>query len=62
MMQAEKGHVPLLLLDEVAAHLDDRRRGQLLAFLAEMGGQVFLTGTEAHVFDAFRGAARFYRL
>ncbi len=50
MMQAEKGFVPVLLLDEVAAHLDDDRRLQLFGFLRALGGQVFVTGTEARIF------------
>ncbi len=50
MMRAEKGFVPALLLDEVAAHLDDARRVQLFACLRALGGQVFVTGTDAAVF------------
>lgn len=50
MMQSEKGFVPVLLLDEVAAHLDDDRRLQLFGFLRALGGQVFVTGTEARIF------------
>ncbi len=50
MMRAEKGFVPVLLLDEVAAHLDDARRVQLFACLRALGGQVFVTGTDAAVF------------
>lgn len=50
MMQAEKGFVPLLLLDEVAAHLDDARRAQLFAHLKALDGQVWLTGTDAAIF------------
>lgn len=50
LMQAETGHMPLLLLDEVCAHLDDARRAQLFGFFQDMKGQVFLTGTEAAAF------------
>lgn len=50
MMRAEKGFVPALLLDEVAAHLDDARRVQLFACLRALGGQVFVTGTDPAVF------------
>jgi len=50
------GRHPVLLLDEVAAHLDPRRRAAL--FDALMGkGQVWMTGTEAALFDELRGAA-----
>ena len=41
---------PILLLDEVAAHLDPQRRAALFDKLAERGGQVWLTGTEPDLF------------
>lgn len=59
MMRDEKGFVPLLLLDEVAAHLDDNRRAQLFAHLLSLGGQVWLTGTDAALFSALEDAAVF---
>lgn len=43
---------PILLLDEIAAHLDPRRREALFDRLAAGGGQVWLTGTEAEPFAA----------
>jgi DNA replication and repair protein RecF len=46
------GRPPLLLLDEVAAHLDPGRRAALLDRLSAQGGQVWMTGTEAGLFDA----------
>ena len=46
---------PLLLLDEVAAHLDPLRRAALYDRLAGQGGQAWLTGTEAALFDAMPG-------
>lgn len=53
-------HAPLLLLDEVAAHLDPRRRALLLERLAAGGGQVWMTGTEPALFvDAPADASRF---
>ena len=45
------GMVPVLLLDEGAAHLDERRRAALYGALAELGGQAFLTGTGPELFD-----------
>jgi DNA replication and repair protein RecF len=45
------GRRPILLLDEVAAHLDSRRRGALFERLESGGGQVWLTGTEQALFD-----------
>ncbi|UVO54960.1 DNA replication/repair protein RecF [Sphingomonas sp. SUN039] len=46
------GRRPLLLLDEVAAHLDPVRRTALFDRLATGGGQVWLTGTEREPFEA----------
>ncbi len=45
------GQPPVLLLDEVAAHLDPSRRAALFARLADRG-QVWMTGTEDALFDA----------
>jgi hypothetical protein len=44
------GDLPLLLLDEVTAHLDQRRREQLLEDLADLGAQCWLTGTDEALF------------
>ncbi|MDB5704306.1 MAG: replication/repair protein RecF [Sphingomonas bacterium] len=44
------GRAPVLLLDEVAAHLDPTRRAALFDRLAGKG-QVWMTGTEASLFD-----------
>lgn len=43
---AAKGRATVLLLDEVAAHLDPDRRAALFARLTESGAQVWMTGTE----------------
>jgi DNA replication and repair protein RecF len=51
------GHAPILLLDEVAAHLDPARRAALFARLAGRG-QVWMTGTEPALFDAVDAATR----
>lgn len=62
MMQAQYGFVPLILLDEVAAHLDEARRAQLFAHLRALNGQIWLTGTDEGVFSALEGDARMVRL
>jgi DNA replication and repair protein RecF len=46
------GRAPLLLLDEVAAHLDGVRRAALYDEIAGLGAQAVMTGTEADLFDA----------
>jgi len=50
------GRHPVLLLDEVAAHLDPRRRAALFEALAGKG-QVWMTGTEAALFAELHGDA-----
>jgi DNA replication and repair protein RecF len=47
-----QGRRPVLLLDEVAAHLDPARRAALLERLILRGGQAWMTGTERGPFDA----------
>jgi len=59
---AEEGGVPVLLLDEVAAHLDEARRAALYEALIGLGGQVWLTGTEIDLFRPLGGRAEFYNV
>lgn len=55
-----RGRPPLLLLDEVAAHLDPARRLALFERLADTGSQVWMTGTEAALFDGIADATRLH--
>lgn len=57
-----RGQRPVLLLDEVAAHLDPLRRGALYERLAGQGGQAWLTGTEAALFDNMPGPVTRFRI
>jgi DNA replication and repair protein RecF len=52
-----RGVRPILLLDEVAAHLDPARRAALFDRLAAGGGQVWMTGTEMTLFASAPGDA-----
>jgi DNA replication and repair protein RecF len=55
------GKPPLLLLDEVAAHLDAARRADLFARLAATGSQVWMTGTDPALFESVgQGAMRLF--
>lgn len=56
---ADRGSPPILLLDEVAAHLDAERRGVLFDRLAALGGQAWLTGTDRALFAALEDRAHF---
>jgi DNA replication and repair protein RecF len=51
------GFAPVLLLDEVVAHLDPNRRLALYAALAEVGAQVFMTGADPAAFADVAGRA-----
>ena len=53
-----EGPSPILLLDEAAAHLDADRRAALFDELCALGGQAWLTGTEAFLFEAFGDRAQ----
>lgn len=53
---------PLVLMDEVAAHLDAGRRARLFERLTRAGGQAWLTGTDAALFQALGPAAQHYRV
>jgi DNA replication and repair protein RecF len=59
LQRAVRGEPPLLLLDEVAAHLDAPRRAALFEVLAGLDGQAWITGTDAALFTPLNGAARF---
>ncbi|RUW90999.1 DNA replication/repair protein RecF [Mesorhizobium sp. M7A.F.Ca.US.010.02.1.1] len=53
------GMTPILLLDEIAAHLDSRRRTALFSILEELNCQAFMTGTDAALFSSLQGRAQF---
>jgi len=59
LQQAMRGEPPLLLLDEIAAHLDMGRRAALFETLARLQTQAWLTGTDAALFAPLRGHAQF---
>jgi DNA replication and repair protein RecF len=54
------GFAPVLLLDEVIAHLDPARRSALFAALAGLGGQVFLSGADPAAFAEIRAQAEVF--
>ena len=60
LVAEQRGARPVLLLDEVAAHLDPLRREALFARLHAGGGQVWMTGTEDLPFAGADPASRFH--
>jgi DNA replication and repair protein RecF len=61
-LAADHGAAPVLLLDEVAAHLDAGRRAALFAEVTALGAQAFLTGTGAELFDGLAGRAQAFEV
>lgn len=60
--RAQKDRKPILLLDEVAAHLDKGRRAALIEELLSLETQVFMTGTDASLFEAFNSRAQMFEV
>lgn len=54
-----QGFAPVLLLDEVAAHLDDVKREALLEKLRELQVQAWITSTDPELFSSLTGEALF---
>lgn len=52
------GETPVILLDEIAAHLDETRREALFEVLADLGAQAFMTGTDEAVFAPLGNGAQ----
>ncbi len=59
LVAARRGAPPIVLLDEVAAHLDPHRRAALFDRL-QGRGQVWMTATEASLFEGIGTASRFH--
>jgi DNA replication and repair protein RecF len=52
------GAAPVLLLDEIAAHLDEHRRAALFGAVLDLGAQAWMTGTDDHLFAALGARAQ----
>lgn len=52
------GGAPILLLDEIAAHLDATRRAALAGEILALGAQAWMTGTDISLFEAFGSHAQ----
>ena len=60
LQSLDAGAVPLLLLDEVAAHLDEHRRDALFEEITAMGAQAWMTGTDPNLFSSLGAAAQYF--
>ncbi len=53
------GETPIVLLDEIAAHLDETRRAALFSLLGDLGCQTLMTGTDVSMFAPLGVGAQF---
>jgi DNA replication and repair protein RecF len=56
------GVIPVLLLDEVVAHLDVTRRLELFEEICQIGAQTWMTGTDSSLFTGLEGKAQYYQV
>lgn len=56
------GFAPILLLDEIAAHLDAPRRAALFDRIDALGCQAWMTGTDRALFEALENRAMFFQI
>ncbi len=54
------GFAPILLLDEIAAHLDSKRRSALFDMIDDLGCQAWMSGTDDELFDALGKRANYF--
>lgn len=62
LIRQRRARPPVLLLDEIGAHLDEPRRAALFAMLEAGGAQAFLTGADPALFASLPGCAQHYHL
>ncbi len=60
LSRAKGGLAPLLLLDEIAAHLDVLRRAALFEEIHTLSAQAWMTGTDLSLFDAWGSRAQIF--
>ena len=58
----DKGFPPVLLLDEVVAHLDDIKREALLEKIRDLNVQAWITSTDASLFESMRDCSQFFEI
>ena len=62
LRKQEFGSAPILLLDEIAAHLDEMRRSSLFDLLRDLESQIWMTGTDSSSFAAILSRGEFYNI
>ncbi|MGB2016033.1 MAG: DNA replication/repair protein RecF [Candidatus Puniceispirillum sp.] len=62
LQERRLGRPPIMLLDDVAAHLDAKRRSALFEALHDLGGQSWFSGSDASLFEGIGKAAQFMKI
>jgi DNA replication and repair protein RecF len=62
LTERQEGAAPILLLDEITAHLDVHRRAALFDEILHLKAQAWMTGTDVSAFEALGDKARFWRV
>ena len=60
LVSLDRGAAPLLLMDEIAAHLDGDRRAVLFDEICAIGAQAWMTGTDRELFQEFGDRAQHF--
>ena len=60
LTQRQEGAAPILLLDEITAHLDEHRRAALFEEILRLKAQAWMTGTDVEAFAALKNRAQFW--
>ena len=59
LQEKRLGRSPIMLLDDVVAHLDATRRSELFEAFSLLGGQCWYSGSEEKQFKDLSGKAQF---
>lgn len=62
LVSLDRGAAPLLLMDEIVAHLDAERRAALFDEICAIGAQAWMTGTDRALFEEFGDRAQYFRV
>ena len=62
MIKEQHNTSPILLLDEITAHLDEVRKENLFSELLSLESQFFISGTEIGIFNSLSTKAKFLEL
>jgi DNA replication and repair protein RecF len=62
LQERRLGRPPIMLLDDVAAHLDAKRRSALFEALYDLGGQSWFSGSDASMFEGLGKGAQFMKI